>query len=187
MSDGLRERMRATMPDHLGSVIYDDVIRAAEAEVARVEARHAKEKAEWNSWDAGFEAGLKDTEKCKAIGPHHGDPCNGGRIQSPNAQFTQDCPACKGTGFPPTVTNAAGGKQSKISTRFDLMPPDALIRIAEVLAKGSHYGKDNWRLIPKGDHLNHAMNHLAMYLKGDTSEDHLGNATCRLMFAIETK
>jgi hypothetical protein len=36
---------------------------------------------------------------CQAVGPHHGDPCDGGRIQSPNAQFTQDCPACKGTGY----------------------------------------------------------------------------------------
>lgn len=85
-----------------------------------------------------------------------------------------------------TVTNAAGGKQSAISTRFDLMPPDALIRIAEVLAKGAHYGKDNWRKIPQADHLNHAMRHLALFLKGDTSEDHLGNACCRVMFAIET-
>jgi hypothetical protein len=127
----------------------------------------------------------KDAKPCNAIGTHHGDPCNGGRIQSPNAQFTQDCPACNGTGLTTTVTNAAGGKQSKVTTRFDLMPPAALIRIAEVLAKGSHYGKDNWRLIPKGDHINHAMRHLAMYLKGDASEDHLGNACCRMMFAIE--
>jgi hypothetical protein len=58
-----------------------------------------------------FERTRQDKPKCKATGPHHGDPCNGGRIQSPNAQFTQDCPACKGIGLPPTVTNAAGGKQ----------------------------------------------------------------------------
>lgn len=36
--------------------------------------------------------------ECKAIGPHHGDKCNGGRIQSPNAQFSQNCAECKGTG-----------------------------------------------------------------------------------------
>ncbi len=36
--------------------------------------------------------------KCTAIGPHHGDPCNGGRVQSPNAQFTRDCEVCRGTG-----------------------------------------------------------------------------------------
>lgn len=37
--------------------------------------------------------------KCEAVGPHHGDSCSGGRIQSPNAQFTRNCPTCQGTGF----------------------------------------------------------------------------------------
>lgn len=36
---------------------------------------------------------------CTAVGWHHGDPCSGGRVQSPNAQFTRDCPACRGTGY----------------------------------------------------------------------------------------
>ena len=36
--------------------------------------------------------------KCHATGPHHDDPCNGGRVQCPNAQFTQDCDHCHGTG-----------------------------------------------------------------------------------------
>jgi len=38
------------------------------------------------------------SDECQAIGPYHGDKCSGGRIQSPNAQFTQDCRACGGTG-----------------------------------------------------------------------------------------
>ncbi len=38
---------------------------------------------------------------CEAVGRHHGDRCSDGRIQSPNAQFTQDCPACSGTGRRP--------------------------------------------------------------------------------------
>lgn len=40
---------------------------------------------------------------CDAIGKHHGDKCSGGRIQSPNAQFTQDCPSCNGTGQQPRL------------------------------------------------------------------------------------
>jgi hypothetical protein len=40
----------------------------------------------------------ESVKACESIGPHHGDKCNGGRVQSPNAQFTQDCPACKGSG-----------------------------------------------------------------------------------------
>lgn len=33
------------------------------------------------------------TVACRAVGPHHGDRCSGGRVQAPNAQFTQRCPA----------------------------------------------------------------------------------------------
>mgnify|MGYP000358379697 CR=1 FL=1 len=36
--------------------------------------------------------------KCHATGPHHNDRCNGGRVQCPNAQFTQPCDHCHGTG-----------------------------------------------------------------------------------------
>jgi len=36
--------------------------------------------------------------ECRAVGPHHGDVCCDGRVQSPNAQFTQNCNVCGGTG-----------------------------------------------------------------------------------------
>jgi hypothetical protein len=42
---------------------------------------------------------LRGEEICTAIGEHHGDRCSDGRIQSPNAQFTRSCPACKRTGW----------------------------------------------------------------------------------------
>ncbi len=85
-----------------------------------------------------------------------------------------------------TETNAAGGKQSALNTRCDLLPPAALLKVAEVLKRGSHYGRDNWRLIPQSDHINHALTHLFMHLTGDTIETHLANAACRLLFALET-
>lgn len=44
-------------------------------------------------------AKAEGVKPCTAIGPHHGDVCSGGRIQSPNAQFTRNCAVCKGTGF----------------------------------------------------------------------------------------
>jgi hypothetical protein len=43
----------------------------------------------WEAWAGG---------PCQARGPHHHDPCSGGRVQSPNAQFTQECRACNGEG-----------------------------------------------------------------------------------------
>jgi uncharacterized protein (TIGR02996 family) len=54
---------------------------------------------------------------CRAVGPHHGDPCRGGRIQSPNAQFTQDCRRCKGTG---RTTGIAAGLATQPVTRVVL-------------------------------------------------------------------
>lgn len=36
--------------------------------------------------------------ECRAVGPHHGDVCDDGRIQSPNAQFTTQCHYCHGSG-----------------------------------------------------------------------------------------
>lgn len=82
--------------------------------------------------------------------------------------------------------NAAGGRQSAIDTRCDLLPPSAMLGVCRVLRAGSRYGRDNWRLIPRADHINHAMRHLFLQLAGDRSEQHLANAVCRLLFAMET-
>ncbi len=84
-----------------------------------------------------------------------------------------------------TVTNELGGKQSKIEHRLSLLPPEAVLRVGAILTTGAaKYGADNWRLIPQRDHIDHALRHIVMYLSGDTSEDHLGNAACRMLFAI---
>ena len=84
------------------------------------------------------------------------------------------------------VTNSRGGKQSRVSGRYDLMPPKALRRVAEVLATGAEkYGEWNWLKIDEKDHVNHAINHSYLHLDGDTTEDHLANAACRALFALE--
>lgn len=38
---------------------------------------------------------------CRVAGESNvcGDGCCNGRVQSPNAQFTRDCEACRGAGF----------------------------------------------------------------------------------------
>ena len=41
---------------------------------------------------------LLGTEVCTARGSHHDDTCVGCRVQCSNAQFTEDCRACNGTG-----------------------------------------------------------------------------------------
>ena len=82
------------------------------------------------------------------------------------------------------VTNEAGGQQSHVAARYDLLPHKALKEEAIVLGEGAaKYGVDNWRLISKEDHINHAIAHLFLALAGDTSENHLANAACRVHFA----
>lgn len=86
----------------------------------------------------------------------------------------------------PLVTNSAGGVQSQLKRDFTLVPQDALAEVARVLYNGSKkYGSENWRQIPTKDHLNHAMNHISLYLAGNAKEDHLSHATTRMMMALE--
>ncbi|GHV27071.1 hypothetical protein FACS18948_3860 [Clostridia bacterium] len=86
----------------------------------------------------------------------------------------------------PTVTNDAGGKQSELLYRFDLLPPQALFALARVVAEGERkYGSDNWKKIPARQHLHHAIAHCFAFLAGDTQDAHLAHAACRIMFALE--
>lgn len=84
-----------------------------------------------------------------------------------------------------TVTNNQGGKQSFVSARFDCIPPVVLRLLAQCLGFGARkYGDGNWKNIPLHDHLNHAMNHINEWNRGDRSEPHLVNAMARLTFAL---
>ena len=86
------------------------------------------------------------------------------------------------------IENEQGGKQSKAVAAFHLLDALAMFRIAKVLQYGaSRYERDNWRKISCEDHLNHALSHIFAYLAGDTQDDHLGHAFCRLMMACATE
>lgn len=83
-----------------------------------------------------------------------------------------------------TVYNELGAGQSHLPYRFDLIDPQALFKIAEVLHQGAEkYGANNWRGIPVEDHLNHLIAHAYAYLAGDRSDDHLSHVGCRAIFA----
>lgn len=72
--------------------------------------------------------------------------------------------------------------------RCDLSPARAVLAVAQVLATGAQkYGPDNWRGIPVEDHFNHALAHLFADLGGDTGDDHLAHAACRLLMALELR
>lgn len=84
-------------------------------------------------------------------------------------------------------TNEAGGMQTKLPVRMDLIPASVLLEVAAVLAEGAEkYGEYNWVLIDTNDHINHAITHLYRFLSGDVSENHLAHAICRVMFAAFT-
>lgn len=84
-------------------------------------------------------------------------------------------------------TNERGGSQSKAGYRFDLIDTTAIFGLAEVCKKGAEkYGVDNWRLIGRREHVNHAIIHLYAWLAGDKQEKHLEHAFTRIMFAIGT-
>jgi len=82
----------------------------------------------------------------------------------------------------PTIINAQGGKQSKTEYAFDLIYPDAILALAEVLKKGADkYGKDNWKNITAAENFNHMIVHYYAWLKGDRSDDHLAHMFTRAM------
>ena len=83
--------------------------------------------------------------------------------------------------------NEKGGKQSEIKVAFHLLPAKATLKVAEVLHEGfKKYGKDNWRLIPSEDHLNHALYHVFKHLEGeDVTIEHITHFACRALMALE--
>lgn len=87
-----------------------------------------------------------------------------------------------------TAVNEAGGRQSAIPYRCDLLPPKACLAVAHIMHGGAaKYGDTNWHAIPERDHINHAMTHLFAHATGDTQDDHLGHAATRLLMALEVR
>jgi hypothetical protein len=73
-------------------------------------------------------------------------------------------------------------------TRYDLISPIGLERLAQTYAEGARkFGAFNWENgMPVTDLLNHAIAHVYKYLRGDRSEDHLAHAAWNLLGAIHS-
>lgn len=70
---------------------------------------------------------------------------------------------------------------------IDTLTNEPLTTIARVLEEGlKKYPRDNWKLIPFEEHINHALCHLYMFLKGDIQDRHLDHALTRIALAYET-
>jgi hypothetical protein len=92
-----------------------------------------------------------------------------------------------GPDAPISTCPVTGAKQSHSPYRLDLIPALSLLDVAAVLSTGAaKYGANNWRGISCDNHLNHALVHIYAFLSGDTQDNHLGHAACRMMMAHET-
>lgn len=71
--------------------------------------------------------------------------------------------------------------------RYDLLPPAALRRLAQVYERGAaKYGDRNWELgQPLSRFLDSALRHTFQVLEGKTDEDHAGQAAWNLLAFIE--
>lgn len=82
------------------------------------------------------------------------------------------------------VRNSSKGKG-----RFDLIPPDALKRVAIHYQNGAEsYGDHNWRHgIPLSSYMDSAIRHIYCYLEGMRDEDHLAAACWNLLSGMWTE
>jgi hypothetical protein len=78
--------------------------------------------------------------------------------------------------------------------RFGLIPPVALLEVAEVMTFGAQkYAPDNWRKVEGGHsrYVEAALRHVNAHLRGDRQDDesslsHLSHAVASLMMAMES-
>ena len=73
------------------------------------------------------------------------------------------------------------------ATRYDLISPQAMERLAATYAEGAaKYSDHNFRKgIPYSVMANHALRHIYRWLAGEDGEDHLAHAACGLFGLIE--
>jgi len=73
--------------------------------------------------------------------------------------------------------------------RYDLLPPTAIRRVAEIYRRGAlKYQDRNWeRGIPLSRFLDSAKRHLDQYQEGMQDEDHLGQACWNLLGLLHTE
>jgi hypothetical protein len=70
---------------------------------------------------------------------------------------------------------------------YHLVPRLGLARVAATMRAGELKGRaaEDWKEIPVEEHINHAINHLVMYLEGRSEYPHLAHAGCRVLMALD--
>ena len=83
--------------------------------------------------------------------------------------------------------NAPTYPQAQEENEFRYLSPEWLDEVARGLTAGAQkYPGETWRTIPAKEHAWRAVRHLILYLKGDTQDTHLINASMRCMMSFVT-
>jgi hypothetical protein len=88
------------------------------------------------------------------------------------------------------VTAAGGERESAIGKgRFDLLPPTALLRLAQHYENGARkYAPRNWEKgLPLSRFIDSAFRHLVQFMDGDREEDHLAAVLWNIAGYIQTE
>lgn len=88
----------------------------------------------------------------------------------------------------PIETTKTGGKQHHRPYRMQALMPKAILEIGKIRYDAYEkygYEDNNYKGIDKLDHIGRALTHIFAYLAGDTQNDHLSHAACRLLMALE--
>jgi len=90
---------------------------------------------------------------------------------------------------PPTPDNHGPKKPVRKPRQFSINVecPRACLAFSQTMAEGQQtHDEDAWRAVSVKELLVHADRHLALYLLGDTSEEHLKHLHARVTMALET-
>jgi len=87
-------------------------------------------------------------------------------------------------GMGPDAPTTEDGLESALPYDMTLIPPEFLFCLSALLKEGADkYGEGNWKRLSYRTNINHAICHILTDLAGDDREEHLINATARLLFA----